>query len=724
MIPLILLLLDGCRVAQPPLTLESVRTNDVLIVRDVKNVPVELWRPLEERVKARKLTVFIGTHPFEGAAPRDLRSIPLTGNWQPEPVGTISNGFVRFENFQDWNYVSLDGLRGIPGNTLVFTAGGDTNTSRLVIMAVEEDGAHWHHVFSVTPQPQSFIVHESQFQYFYGGRKRDHLELRQLKKLSFGLSMHLAPQSPGSHTFTLTNLGTSATAFVEPPDIPMLSPSYRHYDLPDGSQSPIACSRARWMPIESAEHGWPVSKYDQHVWIAKDNPSDATVSNTLAALSQLPGVPRLLPLPETSDEWVTVDGAYFSYRGERLFLKGVNYWPLNHNGKAPGEYHPFWLEPEGFDPEIVIRDLDRLQQMGVNAVAIQYHEPSQAPQLRWFVNACRQRGIWVNCFVGYLQPLDQNLEKAKRLIEAAGFKDMPGVFAFDIAWEPHLGNYAQRCRFDGEWEKWILEKYGSVDQAEEVIGRPLWNRDGHLTGPPDHELSTDGSHRGAVAAYRRFVDDFMGRRYGEVKEFVRDLGCRQLLSARSGYGGNGNHWADPLFPLDLMTGAEYFDFISPEGYALTGNLDQFYEGGFITAYARATGKPVVWMEYGVSVGQNPLPPDLENQARLYRNMLEMVTRSHAAGCFAWWYPGGWRVDERSDYGIVNLDGSLRPAAKVLKNFQPRTQSPRPWNGRMAGRFSDARGLSGLWDKWREIYRKEMAEDRMEEVRIETATLRE
>src|SRR5207244_2067085 len=160
------------------------------------------------------------------------------------------------------------------------------------------------------------------------------------------------------------------------------------------------------------------------------------------------------------------------------------------------------------------------------------------------------------------------------------------------------------------------EKYGSVDHAEEVIGRPLWNRDGHLTGPPDNELSADGSHRVAVAAYRQFVDDYMGRRYGEVKQLVRRLGCRPLLSATR--------------------------------------------------------------EYGVNVGQNPLPPDLENQARLYRNMVEMARRSHAAGCFAWWYPGGWRVDERSDFGIVNPDSTLRPAAEVIRQFKPRVEPPRPW----------------------------------------------
>jgi len=207
----------------------------------------------------------------------------------------------------------------------------------------------------------------------------------------------------------------------------------------------------------------------------------------------------------------------------------------------------------------------------------------------------------------------------------------------------------------------------------------------------------------------------MSRRYGEVERLVRRLGCRQLLSARSGYGGNGNHWADPMLPIDLATGAVHFDSISPEGYALTGDLDQFREGGFLTAYARGVtgGKPVAWLEFGVSVGENPLPPDLDNQARLYRNMLELARRSHAAGCFAWWYPGGWRVDERSDFGIVNPDATLRPAAEAIRQFKPRTDPTPAWSGREFKPDADARGLSALWDKWRETYRNE---EPMQEVR--------
>ena len=39
------------------------------------------------------------------------------------------------------------------------------------------------------------------------------------------------------------------------------------------------------------------------------------------------------------------------------------------------------------------------------------------------------------------------------------------VFAIDIAWEPRLGPYASRRRFDADWRAWLNEQYGSIEHA-------------------------------------------------------------------------------------------------------------------------------------------------------------------------------------------------------------------------------------------------------------------
>lgn len=422
------------------------------------------------------------------------------------------------------------------------------------------------------------------------------------------------------------------------------------------------------------------------------------------------------------DEWITALGPRFALAGKTLFLLGINYWPLNTNGKMPDEWNPHWLDPAVFDPQIVEEDLSRLESVGINAVSIQYHDEKEAPQLRYFIEAARRHGLWVHLFVSHLQPLDQDLAAARRLIDSAELANQPQVFAIDIAWEPNLGRYASRCRFDGEWRRWLEEQYGSIEHAEQTLGRPLWRKDNQVTGPSDGDLTTNGEQRVAVEAYRRFVDDFISRRYGEVERFLRQLGCRQLLSARTGFGGTGSAWADPYFPMDPASGTVHLDFVSPEGWGLFGPLEPFYEAGFITAYARGVsgGKPVAWMEFGASVGTDPQPLDLENQARIYHNMFELAAKSRAAACFGWWYPGGYRVDERTDMGVVNPDGTWRPVGEVYREFAHRLRreksAPGDWLRREVDRAASARGLSALWDSWREVYRQETADARMEEVR--------
>ncbi|OQW96534.1 MAG: hypothetical protein BWK77_04345 [Verrucomicrobia bacterium A1] len=432
----------------------------------------------------------------------------------------------------------------------------------------------------------------------------------------------------------------------------------------------------------------------------------------------------LLPAtrPPAGEDWVTTVGARFAFGGKALFLLGMNYWPISANGRAPGEYNAHWLEPGMFDPELIRRDLAALESVGVNAVSIQYHEERQAPQLQFFAEEARRRGIWIHSFISGFQPLDQDLERARALFEAADLRNQPRVFAVDLAWEPRLGPYAARCRFDDEWAAWLAEQYGSVPHAEKVIGRRLWKEKNRVTGPPDHELTTNGESRVAVEVYRRFVDDLMSRRYGQIARRIRSWGGRQLLGARTGFGGTGSSWADPYFPMDPAAGAMHFDFISPEGWGLSGAQDQFREAGFITAYARgvANGKPVAWVEFGTSVGADPRAADLLNQARIYANMFDLVTRSRAAACFGWWYPGGWRVDERTDMGVVHPDGTWRPVGDVFRQFTHRLRREKwtvdPWRGREVNRGADARGLSALWARWRSTYRQELADSRMEEVR--------
>ena len=225
-----------------------------------------------------------------------------------------------------------------------------------------------------------------------------------------------------------------------------------------------------------------------------------------------------------------------------------------------------------------------------------------------------------------------------------------------------------------------------------------------------------------MAAYRRFASDYVSRRYGYIKRFLRDAGCRQLLGARSGYGGSGNPWSETYLPFDLGAGAVHLDYIGPEAWGLSGSSQRFLSAGFITAYARgmSDGKPVAWMEYGRSVGATPSPIDLSHQAEVYRQTLAMIENSRAAAAFVWWYPGGYRVEEKSDYGWVHPDGTLRPAGEELQRFvhSRRFASIRQasWKGQETEAEDGARSLSSLWKRHAPSFNAAIARDQMEEIR--------
>jgi hypothetical protein len=211
-------------------------------------------------------------------------------------------------------------------------------------------------------------------------------------------------------------------------------------------------------------------------------------------------------------------------------------------------------------------------------------------------------------------------------------------------------------------------------------------------------LLNDGEWRVMAAAYRRFLDDFISRKYREVCRLIRQLDPHHLIGARTGYGG-GPFGAEGAFPFDHTAGAKHLDFVSPEGWNLgwLGQADatQFARATFITAYARwaGKGKPVFWAEFGLTLRHGAFSLDwysdeerLKAQAQLYDAMYRLIEISDADGAMGWWFPGGYRVDERSDFGIVNPDGTLRPAAEVAKRWsatltnlasRPSSRAPRP-----------------------------------------------
>lgn len=374
---------------------------------------------------------------------------------------------------------------------------------------------------------------------------------------------------------------------------------------------------------------------------------------------------------------VKVGDGDFLLHGRSWHPLGMNYWPHLSAALEPREFSRGWLSPEQYDPAVVERDLAQAAELGVNVLSIQYAQPEQARPLMDFMARAAHHGLKVIIYSPAFEPLRPDPEKARRLILAAHLRESPAMFAYDVCWEGHLGDKRDREPFNARWEAWVAERYGSVAEAEADWRYSPPRADGLLAGPTDEQLTNDGDWRVYVAAYRRFWDDEISRCYREVRTNLLAADPVHLVSARSGYGGNGTPMYAHLMPFDLSSGAKHLDFISPEGYALRGDWNEFMRGGLTTAYSRLVGggKPVFWAEYGVPLlwqveARDYRPPvlasDLEPQRAYFETTLRFARESGANGCSGWWWPGGYRVDEKSDFGIINPDGTPRPAALELR----------------------------------------------------------
>ncbi len=406
---------------------------------------------------------------------------------------------------------------------------------------------------------------------------------------------------------------------------------------------------------------------------------------TMDAITQPFRVIHHGPLPP--DEIVGVANGEFRLGGQSWAPFGINYWPRYVVGLEAGDFSDAQWDPALYDPEVVEADLALAERMGLTMISIQYNRLGQAGPVMDLLARARQHRLRVHVFVPGLEPLKPDFPRAAALIRAAHLAESPALFAYDLGWEVRAGQRGERVAWDRAWHQWVTDRYGSLAAAEADWGFTPAREGGILVGASDVQLKQDGPWRIYVAAYRRFWDDTISRGYREVRAFVRSLDPHHLLGARSGFGGTGAEWIAEYLPFDLASGAKHLDFICPEHYENPPTRREFLRGAFTTAYARfvSGGKPVYWAEFGrpvawqvaaVDYDVDPAPTALRPQADYFREVVAMVREGGANGCAGWWWPAGYRVDERSDFGIVRPDGSLRPAGEELAQAAPTFAAPR------------------------------------------------
>ena len=425
--------------------------------------------------------------------------------------------------------------------------------------------------------------------------------------------------------------------------------------------------------------------------------------------------------PREKKQFITIKDGEFMLGGKRWRAHGVNYMPSSGIGTEDGEYFEHWIGARPYDPEIIDRDLDHMKQMGLNSVSIFVYSGYEKDQNLLDI-LCRldARGMKANVALRPGLPSWFDWEKIKAIIVNARLAENDAVFAYDIAWEPMFGTNNDRKIYDGDWEKWIIERYGSVEAAEKdwKLAVPR-NPDGSVTNPLPHQIDTDGDWRVMTAAYRRFLDTLLYKMYGDARRLIRSIDPNHHVSFRMAEAGNPNYRWDGRIPYDFAYLAAAVDIIEPEAYGRIGDWERVKPGWFEFEYAKwaAPDKPTMWAEMGVSAWDTSRmqdsPQRLDYQAMFYKAFYRLLTSTGANGVFFWWYPGGFRYGENSDYGIINPDGTDKPVTKVIREnaagYLNGPSRPKPDYWITIDRDAHPDGIAGIYDAAKDEFWKAIAD---------------
>ena len=412
--------------------------------------------------------------------------------------------------------------------------------------------------------------------------------------------------------------------------------------------------------------------------------------------------------PKKNKEFVTIKDGDFVLNGKPWKAHGVNYMPSSGVGTEDGEYFEHYLSARSYDPEVFQRDIEHVKDMGYTAVSIfVYSGHEKAQNLLDLIRRLDSLGLKVNLSLRPGTPMDFLWPQIGDIIKHSRLDENDTVFAYDLAWEPSFGHHEDRKIWDGEWEKWIIERYGSIENAEKDWGFAVPSEDEKITNPLPHQIDTDGEWRRMTAAYRRFLDTLLYKKYSAARRLVRSVDPNHLVSFRMSEAANPTYRWEGRITYDFPYLAAAVDFLAPEAYGRIGEWEAVKPGWFVFEYARwaAPQKPMIWAEQGTSTWDVSRmlssPMRLEYQAKCYDAFYRMLTSSGADGLFSWWYPGGFRVGENSDYGVINPDGSDRAVTKVIREkgqaFESTLAKPIDFWIEI-DRDAHPDGVSGIYDK--------------------------
>ncbi|MBR5539993.1 MAG: beta-galactosidase [Clostridia bacterium] len=390
------------------------------------------------------------------------------------------------------------------------------------------------------------------------------------------------------------------------------------------------------------------------------------------------------------EEFVKVEDGEFMLGGKQWRAFGINYWPLYSTGFEWNDYWWGWLDKAYYDPLEIERDLALLEDMGLNCLFTRLDgDPIGRCEdtMKDFIRRCRRHGLRLMfSYCNATSPLNYQGLPFRRFMEDTGLISDPTLFAHDIGWEMGGKFYAIR-KFvnmrDKAWENWLIERYGSIENAEKDFGVSVDRTEyGQVIAPSFEQIMGEGDWRIKVRAYKRFTIDFVSRKWHDATEDMRKTDPNHLITCRTG--------GILRCSIALNCAVKYLDFTTPEGWQTPSDARGEYYAYVIPLVMKlfSGGKPTVWAEYGLSscdLGWRNFIWDYENlapyewgvkqQTEWYKQFFETHKDADINGTAPWWFPGGLRYSERSDCGFCNPDGTLRPCAEIYKELGKAFKAP-------------------------------------------------
>ena len=414
------------------------------------------------------------------------------------------------------------------------------------------------------------------------------------------------------------------------------------------------------------------------------------------------------PKPASERSYVYTEDGQFKRDGKTIDFFGINYYP-SYSAAAPrdSEYkrlsHTYdsYISRDGYDPLVITNDLKRIKSLGMNAIAVTCYAEAvrMSNNLLDMLRICEEMGIYVELSLARVAyPLRRyNGSACEDIIHKLHLDACDTIISYDICWEERVGNYLGggggagngrfigRAAWDGAFTEWAETQYGSVDAAEEAWGVRLERTEaGYLLVTDAMIDDRSDRYQKAVAAYNRFLDDIVSTSMARNIAHLRSIVPNQMVTFRMSMAGSAlrtTGFQPSVCCFDFQSLASSMSYMEPEGYQLNANDETCLQVMFANAYARYANPdaPVVWKEFGKSAWAyredgNFYPGEaaIAAVADYYRYVLDYCLKSHTCGIYSWWSVAGYRVDEDSDYGVFNPDGSDRgELTALLREYAPK-----------------------------------------------------